>query len=125
MTWSQNLVKSCLPLLLKEGGRGHASKILHSLNPKRFLERGLPLDVPFRLALGQGQGQGQGQERQVERPQFMAIGGMESDMGGSAAEVRQGVPRKVGVEAELDDDIENAVTRGLQAVVPHCLKAQR
>ena len=55
----------------------------------------------------------------------MAIGGMESDMGGSAAEVRQGVPREVRAEAELDDDIENAVTRGLQAVVPHCLKAQR
>ena len=117
----QNPIKPCLPPLLKEEGRGHASKTLHSLNPKHFLERGLHLDVPFRLALGQGQGQ----ERQVEHPQSMAIEGMESDMGGSAAEVRQGLPREVRAEAELDDDIENAVTRGLQAVVPHCLKAQR
>ena len=55
----------------------------------------------------------------------MAIGGMESNMGGSAAEVRQGVPQEVRAEAELDDDIENAVTRGLQAVFPQCPKAQR
>ena len=97
--------------------------MLHSLNPKHFLERGLPLDVPSRLAPGQGQGQGQ--ERQIEHPQPMVIGGMESDMGGSAAEVQQGVPREVRAEAELEDDIENAVTRGLRAVVPHCLEAQR
>ena len=116
-------MKPWLPRPLKEEGRDHASKILHSLNPKHFLERGLHLDVPFRLALCQGQGQGQ--ELQVEYPQFMVIGGMESDMGGSAVEVRQGVPREVRAEAELDDDIENAVTRGLQAVVPHCLKARR
>ena len=94
---------------------------MHSLNPKQLLEQGLHLDVPFHLALGQGQGQ----ERQLEHPQPMAIGGMESDMGGSAAEVRQEVSREVRAEAELDDDIESAVTRGLQAVVPHCLKAQR
>ena len=116
-----NLVKPWPPRPLKEEGRGHASKILRSLNRNHFLERSLHLDVPFPLALGQGQGQ----ERQLEHPQPMAIGGMESDMGGSAAEVRQGVPREVRAEAELDDDIENAVIRSLQAVVPHCLKVQR
>ena len=123
MSFSPYPVKLCPPCPLRGEGRGHASKSLHSLNPKHFLERGLPLDVPFPLALGPGQGHGQG--RQVEHPQPMVIGEMESDMGGSAAEVRQGVPQEVRAEAELEDDIENAVTRGLQAVVPHCLEAQR
>ena len=46
-------------------------------------------------------------------------------MGGSVAEVQQEVSREVRAEVELDEDIENAVTRGLQAAVPPCLKAQR
>lgn len=55
----------------------------------------------------------------------MAIDGMESGMGGNAAEVQQGVRRGVGAAAELDDGIENAATRDLQAAVPHDPKAQR
>lgn len=51
--------------------------------------------------------------------------GMESDMGGNAAEAHQGARRQLGAEAELDDDLENAVTRGLQAVARHYPKAQR
>lgn len=55
----------------------------------------------------------------------MALDGMELEMRGDAAEVQQEVYRGVGAEAELDDDLETAVTRGLQAAAHHYPKAQR
>lgn len=55
----------------------------------------------------------------------MVIDGMGSGMGGNAAEVQQGVHQGVGAEAELDDDIETAVIRGLPAEAPHYPKAQK
>ncbi|CAF9914096.1 MAG: hypothetical protein ALECFALPRED_009290 [Alectoria fallacina] len=88
-----------------------------SLSPER--ERGLHLAAPSRLALDQGQ------ERQAEHKQPMATDEMESEMGENAAEVQRGARRGVGVEAELDDDTEIAVTPDLQAVAPHYPKAQR
>ena len=51
--------------------------------------------------------------------------GMGSEMEKNAAEVQEGVCQGVGAEAELDDDIEIAVTRDLQAVAPRYPKAQR
>ena len=125
LTWSYKIRESCqlcpkcLPCLLKEAERDHASKLLHLPNPKLLPERGLHLAAPFRLALNQGRG------RQVEHHQRAAIDGMELEMGGNVAEVQQGVRRGVGAEAELDDDIETAVTRELQAVAPYYPKAQR
>lgn len=50
---------------------------------------------------------------------------MEAIMRRDAAEAQQGVRREVGVEIELDDGTENAVTRGPSAVAPHYPKAQR
>lgn len=113
------LCPTCLLCLLKEVERDHASKTLRSPNPKLLPERGLHLAAPSRLALDQGQ------ERQAEHKQPMATDEMESEMGENAAEVQRGARRGVGVEAELDDDTEIAVTPDLQAVAPHYPKAQR
>ena len=55
----------------------------------------------------------------------MAIGGTKFKMGRDAAEVQQEVHRGLGAKAELDDDIENAPTRGLQVGTPRYPKARR
>lgn len=109
----------CLPCPLKEVERDHVSILLHSPNPKVLPGRDLHLAAPSRLALDRGR------QRQAEDHQPKVIDGTELEMGGSAAEVQQGVCRGVGAKAELDSDIENAVTRVLQAVTPHYPKVPK
>ena len=118
-TESYQLYPTCLPCLPREAEPDHASTLLHSPNPSLLPERDLHLAAPSHLALGQDP------ERQAEPHQLKVKDEMESDLEGIAAEAQQDLHQGAGAAAELDDDTENAVTRGLQAVSPLYPRVQR